>query len=158
MSQYLTTTGTTKKLISVYLKDYTKRLSMFELEYELKNLNKYFDWTTNNYLIFRNKKLNTYFATVVIDKFIDKNDMPIELLDKFKIILINYKPKENVIFTIDGLNCLIKQNLGTIDKSHKIDWLQYKNTLIIKNFNSELVMDKIEKIKKSEKEIGNEYV
>lgn len=144
--------GTTKKILSLCLKSKNDRMNKTLLISKLNEVEHYFDWESYKFMLFRNKNLDSYFATVIVDKDVDRNDMPAELLDTFKIIKVNYKPKENVIFTIDGLNMMLIDKLGVIDKEYEINWNNYKNNLILKHYDSrtnqyKLIMNKIEKLK-----------
>lgn len=53
--------------------------------------------------------------------------------------------KNGCIFSINALNKLIKQETGSIDKSHQLDWDKYKNKLIIIT-NGNLSIDTINKV------------
>jgi hypothetical protein len=47
-------------------------------------------------------------------------------------ILLHRKKEHNVLFSINGLNELIKSlNNGTIDNNYPIDWSQYANQIIL---------------------------
>lgn len=47
-------------------------------------------------------------------------------------ILLHRKKETNTLYTINGLNALILQiNNGTVDRNYKINWIDYKNTVIL---------------------------
>ena len=49
-------------------------------------------------------------------------------------ILVHRKKETNTLYTINAINELIKNlNNGILDKSYKIDWELYKNSLLIAN-------------------------
>jgi hypothetical protein len=117
----LRTKGTSKKIISLCMKNKHERNDLKLLLDTLNNMDDLFNWEYQNYMIFKNKNLESYFATVTIDKKIGRNEMPTEILDMMTVIMVNFKPKENIIFTIDGLNLLLIEKLGVIDETHNID-------------------------------------
>ena len=47
-------------------------------------------------------------------------------------ILLHRKKDSNTLYTINALNILIQQlNNGVLDKSYQINWLDYKNTVLL---------------------------
>ena len=47
-------------------------------------------------------------------------------------ILLHRKKESNTLYTINSLNLLIKSlNEGVLDTSFRIDWLNYKNTVLL---------------------------
>ncbi len=47
-------------------------------------------------------------------------------------ILLHRKKETNTLYTINGLNALIRQvNNGTVDPSYKVNWPDYKNTVLL---------------------------
>lgn len=47
-------------------------------------------------------------------------------------ILLHRKKETNTLYTINALNLLVKQlNNGVIDSSFKIEWPEYKNTVLL---------------------------
>jgi len=47
-------------------------------------------------------------------------------------ILLHRKKESNTLYTINSLNLLIKSlNEGVLDTSFRIDWLNYKNTILL---------------------------
>ena len=49
-------------------------------------------------------------------------------------ILVNRKKQSNTLYTINGLNELVKEeNGGVLDKTFTIDWDKFKNSIIVTN-------------------------
>jgi len=47
-------------------------------------------------------------------------------------ILLHRKKETNTLYTINGLNALIRQvNNGTVDPNYKVNWIDYKNTVLL---------------------------
>ena len=46
-------------------------------------------------------------------------------------ISVHRKKKTNTIYTINGINKLIEQKIGHIDKSYRIDWEELQNTVLV---------------------------
>ena len=47
-------------------------------------------------------------------------------------ITINRKKDTETLYSINALNTLMKeQNNGVLDKTHRVDWTQYKNRLLL---------------------------
>lgn len=47
-------------------------------------------------------------------------------------ILLHRKKETNTLYTINGLNALIRQvNNGTVDSNYKVNWPDYKNTVLL---------------------------
>lgn len=47
-------------------------------------------------------------------------------------ILLHRKKESNTLYTINSLNLLIKSlNEGVLDTSYRVDWLDYKNTILL---------------------------
>jgi len=47
-------------------------------------------------------------------------------------ILLHRKKESNTLYTINSLNLLIKSlNEGVLDTSFRVDWLDYKNTILL---------------------------
>ena len=63
-------------------------------------------------------------------------------------ILVHRKKESNTLYTINALNELIKKlNGGIVDPKFKIDWLNYKNTILLTQQNElKLLRTKIHKI------------
>jgi hypothetical protein len=63
-------------------------------------------------------------------------------------ILVHRKKESNTLYTINALNELIKKlNGGVVDPKFKIDWLNYKNTILLTQQNElKLLRTKIHKI------------
>jgi hypothetical protein len=63
-------------------------------------------------------------------------------------ILVHRKKESNTLYTINALNELIKKlNSGVVDPKFKIDWLNYKNTILLTQQNElKLLRTKIHKI------------
>ena len=69
------------------------------------------------------KKIITY--NVLFDK---KNGVDISSV--YNTIRMNRKKESNTLYTINGLNEIIKQELGFIDTKHVIKWEEYADRLI----------------------------
>lgn len=53
-------------------------------------------------------------------------------------VLVHRKKETNTLYTINAINDLIREvNNGVLDKSYKIDWERYKNSIMLSN-NGEL--------------------
>lgn len=65
-----------------------------------------------------------------------------------RTVLIHRKKQTNTLYTLNGLNLLIKEeNNGVLDKSYSINWDNYRNMLIIeKNGDLKLCKTQIYKI------------
>jgi hypothetical protein len=63
-------------------------------------------------------------------------------------ILVHRKKESNTLYTFNALNELIKKlNGGVVDPKFKIDWLNYKNTILLTQQNElKLLRTKIHKI------------
>lgn len=60
------------------------------------------------------------------------SDGGIELAKFPNTISIHRKKQTNTLFTINAMNQIIKdENNGVFDKTHKVNWDYYKNSLII---------------------------
>ena len=47
-------------------------------------------------------------------------------------ILLHRKKETNTLYTINGLNALIRQvNNGTVDPNYKVNWIDYRNTVLL---------------------------
>jgi len=47
-------------------------------------------------------------------------------------ILLHRKKETNTLYTINALNCVIKsKNNGVLDNSYPIDWIEYKNSVLL---------------------------
>lgn len=47
-------------------------------------------------------------------------------------ILVHRKKETNTLYTINGLNALIRQvNNGTVDPNYKVNWIDYRNTVLL---------------------------
>ena len=47
-------------------------------------------------------------------------------------ILVHRKKESNTLYTINALNCLIKQlNNGVLDNSYMVNWPDYKNSVLL---------------------------
>ena len=69
-----------------------------------------------------------------------------------KTILIHRKKRFNTLYTINSLNRLILLLNGTIDRSFKIPWEEYTNTImLIQNDKLNILKTELKKVVKSEK-------
>lgn len=51
-------------------------------------------------------------------------------------ISLHRKKATNTLYTINALNCLIKElNNGKLDKSYKVPWNEYNNTILVTAYN-----------------------
>jgi hypothetical protein len=51
-------------------------------------------------------------------------------------ILVHRKKESNTLYTINALNELIKSlNKGVLDSSYRINWLEYKNSILLTQHN-----------------------
>ena len=83
-----------------------------------------------NYIyVLQNKaSLEELFVTYNIDVQYQP-DKPLE-----NTILVHRNKQSNTLYTINALNELVKEeNNGVLDKSFSIDWLKFKNSIIVTN-------------------------
>lgn len=71
------------------------------------------------------KSTNEYVITYNVEQG-NVNSIPVNT------ILVHRKKESNTLYTINALNDLIKKlNNGIIDPTYKIDWLQYRNCILL---------------------------
>lgn len=95
----------------------------------------------NKIFVLEVKDNNEYVITYNID-LTNLADIPLNT------ILVHRKKESNTLYTINALNELIKKlNGGVVDPKFKIDWLNYKNTILLTQQNElKLLRTKIHKI------------
>lgn len=102
----------------------------------------------SNYAILYNKIFilssnnDEYICTYNVDPYNTSG----ELLEN--TILAHRKKESNTLYTINALNNLIKQlNNGELDNNYKIDWSNYKNSILLtKNHEFRQLETKVHKI------------
>lgn len=117
------------------------------------NINSFYEYLYN---IFGIKSENVFMYEILDDKnevlftLKIKKSKNIDLKKHFtNATIVNIK--NGCIFSINGLNRLIEQESGSefgnlIYGEYKIDWVKYKNTLILSN-KKQLVIKNIKKVK-----------
>jgi hypothetical protein len=100
-----------------------------KLESSLNAIQDNYKLVYNYIYVLQNKNdLDQLFITYNIDSSIQP-EYPLE-----DTILVHRKKEYNVLYTINALNQLIKEETGGyLDKNHKIDWNRYKNSIIVTN-------------------------
>ncbi len=79
----------------------------------------------NKIFILSIKDSEEYACTYNIDSF-NINDIPEDT------ILVHRKKESNTLYSLNGLNEVIKKsNGGIVDHSYRIDWQQYKNSILL---------------------------
>lgn len=48
-------------------------------------------------------------------------------------ISVHRKKESNTIYTINSLNAVIKYKCGELDKSYKINWMEFQNCILLTN-------------------------
>jgi len=117
------------------------------LEWFLGYLENKFKISRDNVFTYRN--LDDESKLIITFKFILRDGKKVNLKRLFPNAILIHK-KGNAIYTINALNKLIESecegNVGNIDyKSHKIDWDNYQNKLILTK-NKELALYSIERV------------
>ena len=93
----------------------TKIFSSFKIEY-----NKIFIFSD---ILNEGKKIITYNVL-----FNSKDGVDISKV--YNTIRMNRKKESNTLYTINGLNEIIKEELGFVDIKHVIKWMDFENCLI----------------------------
>jgi environmental stress-induced protein Ves len=79
---------------------------------------------TNKIFILYVKSTNEYVCTYNLD--------PLSKTFPENTILVHRKKESNTLYTINALNDLIKKlNGGVVDTSYKINWVHYKNCILL---------------------------
>ena len=102
----------------------------------LDNLDRLLEDITSKYTIMYNKMFvleivgkDEYVVTYNVDQG-NINSIP------DNTILVHRKKESNTLYTINALNELIKKlNNGVVDTSYQIDWLHYKNCILLTQHN-----------------------
>ena len=102
----------------------------------LDNLDRLLEDITSKYTIMYNKMFvleivgkEEYVVTYNVDQG-NINSIP------DNTILVHRKKESNTLYTINALNELIKKlNNGVVDTSYQIDWLHYKNCILLTQHN-----------------------
>lgn len=85
--------------------------------------------------LFDNNKI-FLFATDDKNRYILSYNLLVDREIQFynNTVLVHRKKETNTMYTINAINELIKNlNNGILDKSYKIDWELYKNSLLVSN-------------------------
>ena len=105
--------------------------------------------------MFRNKKSKTLFATTVVSNSVKYEDYSENAKKLLYISYTNFFKKTNTYYTIDGINALMIKKIGIIDKTYKINWSQYKNTVISTVSEKYLINKRIKQLARKLKRINN---
>lgn len=96
----------------------TRVFSIFTIEYD-----QVFVFAEIDNIAKQQKKIITY--NVLCN---DKRD--VDTSNIFNTIRINRRQDSNTLFTINGLNAIIKEEIGKVDPTHVIKWEEYSDMLI----------------------------
>lgn len=99
------------------------------LEQDLFSIQETYKLVYNNIYILQSKSnTDELYITYNIDSTY-RPEIPLP-----NTILVHRKKEYNTLYTINALNELIKEeNDGVLDKSFSIDWLKFKNSIILTN-------------------------
>lgn len=61
----------------------------------------------------------------------------------YHTICINRKKESNTLYTINGLNMIVKSKTGSIDPKYKIDWQEYQNMFVTSDKTSNKNVEKL---------------
>lgn len=90
----------------------------------LDNIQNGYKLSTNKIFILHVKSTNEYVCTYNLD--------PSSKTFPENTILVHRKKESNTLYTINALNELIKKlNGGVVDTSYKINWMHYKNCILL---------------------------
>jgi hypothetical protein len=95
------------------------------LEDTVEQITEKYDILFNKVFILQSKDQNEYICTYNVDP---------NSIDIFpeNTILVHRKKESNTLYTINALNELIKElNGGVLDKTYKINWQDYRNTILL---------------------------
>lgn len=114
-----------------YSLDYMNRLfctfsSKEALDTTLQEIRSHYTILYNKIFVLESKDCDDLLCTYNIDT---NNSSPRVLGNT---ILLHRKKESNTLYTINALNCLIKQlNNNVLDTSFKITWSDYQNTVLL---------------------------
>jgi len=95
-----------------------------DLDDLLVNIQTNYNLLTNKIFVLHVKSTNEYVCTYNLDS--SSKDFP------ENTILVHRKKESNTLYTINALNELIKKlNGGIVDTSYKINWIHYKNCILL---------------------------
>lgn len=88
---------------------------------------------TDCYNIYNNRLFVFCNANNVNEVYITYNVSDVKLTNQkvLNTILIHRKKQTNTLYTLNAMNCLIKEETGTMDKTFVVNWNLYENSLII---------------------------
>jgi hypothetical protein len=100
-----------------------------ELEDTLNKIQDTYSVVYNYIYILQNKtNLDELYVTYNIDTS-TRPDEPLE-----DTILVHRKKEYNVLYTINALNQIIREETGgQLDKTHRINWENYRNSIMVTN-------------------------
>ena len=91
----------------------------------LEGIQKSYDIMYNKIIVLYIKSNDEYVCTYNVDQG-NINGLP------ENTIMVHRKKETNTLYTINALNELIKKlNGGVVDTSYKINWLHYKNSILL---------------------------
>jgi len=100
-----------------------------ELETLIENITNSYTIMYNKMFVLFVKSTNEYVLTYNVDQG-NVNSIP------ENTILVHRKKETNSLYTINALNELIKRlNSGVVDISYKINWLHYRNCILLTQHN-----------------------
>jgi len=100
-----------------------------ELEDTLNKIQDTYSVVYNYIYILQNK---TNLDELYVTYNIDTSTRPEEPLED--TILVHRKKEYNVLYTINALNQIIREETGgQLDKTHRINWENYRNSIMVTN-------------------------
>jgi len=100
-----------------------------EIDDLIDNIKSQYTVLYNKIFVLQVKSSNEYVCTYNID-YSNLNNIPSDT------ILVHRKKETNTLYTINALNELIKRlNQGVVDPSFRINWLHYKNCILLTQHN-----------------------
>lgn len=97
-----------------------------EIESTINTITTYYSVVFNRIFVLKINEGKEYLCTYNIEPF-NSNNIPLQ-----GTILVHRKKDTNTLYTINGLNSLIRSlNNDKLDSSYKVDWQNYKNTVIL---------------------------
>ena len=100
-----------------------------QIESKIEELGTYYSILNNKVFVLYVKSTNEYALTYNIDRKIN-DSIPLNT------ILVHRKKESNTLYTINALNILIKKlNGGVVDTKFPIQWIHYKNCILLTNHN-----------------------
>jgi hypothetical protein len=137
-----------KTMIIFCRKEQETKEALIEL---IEKIEKTFILKSDVFLYEKSDRYNTKFITfkVLAVEGEEEREKAYELYAKF----INRKAKTNTFFTINALNRLMLSEIGEIDPTYKINWLQYRDKILMLKSAKEsdrkyLIMDTIKRYSK----------